>query len=180
MGKKHHLISTSHKCTLMTYCSLMIETLSSTCPRSDLPYWTRDQRHDREQHYCFLLGFTSCRSGGKVNFTLLFTTNATSSISTLQSFYSWVGVFYLRPPKTILFHKIYDMSGLALLLLLWTFYWEGHSAFHWGSQAGMCRSTFEILNKEVSWSMRGSWTRTIYSHTLHLLDITLTHDLLPN
>ena len=37
-------------------------------PGSDVSRWTRDQRHDREQHFCFLPGFTSVdREGGQLH-----------------------------------------------------------------------------------------------------------------
>ena len=34
-------------------------------PGTDVSRWTRDQRHDREQHFCFLPGFTSVDREGR-------------------------------------------------------------------------------------------------------------------
>ena len=82
-------------------------------PGPDVSRWTRDQRHDREQHFCFLPGIYFCRSGGTVNFTLPFMTNVTISISTSQIFRSWVAIFQPRPPMASLFRSLYGMPGLA-------------------------------------------------------------------
>ena len=41
------------------------------------------------------------------------------------------------------------------LLLLWMFYSEGSANFQLATRAGMCKETFEIVSKEVLWSVRG-------------------------
>ena len=95
-------------------------------PGLDVSRWTRDQRHDREQHFCFIPEFTRqratlllhtwiyfCWSGGTVNFTLPFMTNVTISISTSQLFRSRVAIFQPRPPMASLFRSLYGMPGLA-------------------------------------------------------------------
>ena len=85
------------------------------------PPWAWDQRHDGEQHFCFLLGICSCQSVGTVNFALPSTTNVTISISILQTFRSWVATSHLRPPMAFLSHNSSDMPGLAPLMnvLFW-------------------------------------------------------------
>ena len=55
--------------------------------------WTRDQRHDREQHFCFIPGFTSVDREGRSTSHFHFMTNVTISISTIQIFRSWVAIF---------------------------------------------------------------------------------------
>ena len=64
----------------------------------DVSCWTWDQGHDREHHFCFLPRFTSVDLGGMVNFTLPSTTSEMISISTSQTFHSWVVIFHLRRP----------------------------------------------------------------------------------
>ena len=56
-----------------------------------------------------------------VNFTLWFTTNEMISISTSQTFRSWVVIYHLRRPLTFLSLKSYDTPGLAprINVLLW-------------------------------------------------------------
>ena len=48
-----------------------------------------------------------------VNFTLPSTTNEMISISTSQTFRSWVVIFHLRRPVAFLFLNLYDTTGLA-------------------------------------------------------------------
>ena len=59
--------------------------------------------------------------GREVNFALPFTTNATISISILQTFRSWVATSHLRPPMAFLSHNSSDTPGLAPLMnvLFW-------------------------------------------------------------
>ena len=49
-----------------------------------------------------------------VNFTLPSTTNEMISISTSQTFRSWIVIFHLRRPKAFLSLKLYDKLGLVL------------------------------------------------------------------
>ena len=51
--------------------------------------------------------------GRMVNFTLPFTTNKMISISTSQTFRSWVVVFHLRRPMAFLSVSFYDTPGFA-------------------------------------------------------------------
>ena len=52
--------------------------------------------------------FFYCRSRGIANFTLPFTTNEMISISTSQSFRSWVVMFHLRRPMAFVSLSLYD------------------------------------------------------------------------
>ena len=62
-----------------------------------------------------------CRFGGIVNFTLLFTTNDMISISTPQTFRSWVVIFHLCHLMAFLSLSFYDTPGIAprINVLLW-------------------------------------------------------------
>ena len=80
----------------------------------DVSCWTWDQGHNREHHFCFLPRFTTVDLGGMVNFTLRSTTNEMISISTSQTFRSWVVIFHLRQPMEFLSLNLYDTPGLAL------------------------------------------------------------------
>ena len=55
----------------------------------------------------------SCRSRGRVNFTLPFMTNVMLSISILFTFNSWEATFHLRPPMAFLSNILNDMPGFA-------------------------------------------------------------------
>ena len=57
----------------------------------------------------------SCQSVGTVNFALPFTTSVTISISTLQTFRSWVATSHLRP-MAFISHNSSDTPGLAPLM----------------------------------------------------------------
>ena len=56
-----------------------------------------DQRHDGEQHFCFLTWICFCQTVRTVNFARPFTTSVPISISILQTFRSWVATSHLRP-----------------------------------------------------------------------------------
>ena len=96
----------------------------------------------------------SCQSVGTVNFTLPFTSSVTILISILQTFRSWAATSHLRPPMAFLSHNSSDMPGLAPLM----------NVSFWGrcdfpisfSGRDICKGTFEIVSKEVLWSVRGS------------------------
>ena len=66
------------------------------------------------------------RLGGMVNFTLPFTTIEMISISTSQTFRSWVVVFYLHRPMVFYLSSYTIRPGL---LLVWLFYYEGQATF---------------------------------------------------
>ena len=80
------------------------------------PGWVWDQRHDGEQHLCFLLGFTPVNREWTVSCALPFTTNVTISTSISQTFRSWVAIFPLRQPMVFLSHSSYGMPWLAPLM----------------------------------------------------------------
>ena len=62
-----------------------------------------------------------CRLGGMVNFTLRSTTNGMISISTSQTFRSWVVIFHLSQPMAFLSLNSYDTPGLTprMNVLFW-------------------------------------------------------------
>ena len=62
-----------------------------------------------------------CRLGGMVNFTLPSTTSEMISISTSQTFRSWVVIFHHRRPVACLSLNLYDTPGLAprMNVLFW-------------------------------------------------------------
>ena len=62
-----------------------------------------------------------CRLGGMVNFTLPSTTSEMISISTSQTFRSWVVIFHHRRPMACLSLNLYDTPGLAprMNVLFW-------------------------------------------------------------
>ena len=70
--------------------------------------WTWDHKHDREQHFCFLSGFS----------TLLQSIGRDSELHTSihdkrDAFRTWVAMFQLRLPMAFLSRSLYDMPGLA-------------------------------------------------------------------
>ena len=87
----------------------------------DVSCWTWDQGHHREHDFCFLPRFTSVDLGGMVNFTLPSTTSEMISISTSQTFRSWVVIFHHRRPMACLSLNLYDTPGLAprMNVLFW-------------------------------------------------------------
>ena len=58
------------------------------------------------------------------------------------------------------------------LLLIWMFYSECGATFQLASRAGICQETFEIVSKEVLWSVWGSY-QTIWGPLLRMV-----HDIL--
>ena len=66
--------------------------------------------NNREHHFCFLPRFTTVRLGGMVNFTLRSTTNEMISISTSQTFRSWVVIFHLRQPMEFFISQLIRYS----------------------------------------------------------------------
>ena len=77
-----------------------------------------------------------------VNFTLPSTTNEMISISTSQTFRSWVVIFHLRRPMAFLSLNLYDTPGLALRM----------NVLFWGP------GDFPVsyLNRDTSWN---AWIR---------------------
>ena len=79
-----------------------------------------------------------------VNFTLPSTTNEMISISTSQTFGSWVVIFHLHRPKAFLSLNLYDTPGLAPISWPWHRAWPSpkYEWFPWsicngcGLQAG--------------------------------------------
>ena len=82
-------------------------------PGPDVSHWIWDQRHDREQHFWFLPGFTSVDREVRSTSYIPFMTNVTITISISQIFRSWEAVNQLCPPVASLSHSLYDMPGLA-------------------------------------------------------------------
>ena len=89
------------------------------------------ERHDRDQHLCFLLGFTSVdREGRSASHFPFRKTRRSTSIS--QTFRSWVAIFYLRlrrpaSLRRFISLRILRMPGFASLMnvLFW-----GRCNFH--------------------------------------------------
>ena len=69
----------------------------------------------------FSFACIACPSGGMVIFTLPFTTSEMISISTSQTFRSWVVIFHHRRPMACLSLNLYDTPGLAprMNVLFW-------------------------------------------------------------
>ena len=105
----------------------------------------------------------SCQSVGTVNFALPFTTNVTISISILQTFRSWVATSHLRPPMAFLSHNSSDTPGLAPLMNV--FFLRAMRLSNKLLGQGYVKGTFEIVSKEVLWSVRGSY-QTIWGPPL--------------
>ena len=57
--------------------------------------------------------FTSVEFGGMVNFSFPSSTSEMISISTSQTFHSYVVIFHLRRPMACLSLNLYDTPGLA-------------------------------------------------------------------
>ena len=111
----------------------------------------------------------SCQSVGTVNFTLPFTTSVAILISILQTFRSWAATSHLRPPMAFLSHNSSDTPGLAPLMnvLFW-----GRCDFPISFSGRDIKGTFEIVSKEVLWSVRGSY-QTLWGPLSRML-----HDIL--
>ena len=92
-----------------------------------------------------------------VNFTLRSTTNEMISISTSQTFRSWVAIFHLRQPMEFLSLNLYDTSGLAPRMNV--LYWgPGDFPVSYSNRTGIPRGTLEIIIQEVLWSIWGSYS----------------------
>ena len=90
-----------------------------------------------------------------VNFTLRSTTNEMISISTSQTFRSWVVIFHLRQPMEFVSLNLYDTHGLAPRMNV--LYW-GPGDFPVSYSKGIPRGTLEIVIQEVLWSIWGSYS----------------------
>ena len=115
--------ATSHTNTSMTYCKSIAQILRIIWVRCTR--WARDQRHEGEQHLCFLLGFPVDREG-RSNCAHPFTSNVTFSTSILQTFRSRGAIFHLRQPMAFYLTVHALCQGL---LLLWMFYSKGGATF---------------------------------------------------
>ena len=89
-----------------------------------------------------------------VNFTLRSMTSEMISISTSQTFRSWVVIFHHRRPMACLSFNLYDTPGLAprMIVLFW-----GQAYFPVTTQTGIPCGTLEIVIQEVLWSIRRSY-----------------------
>ena len=106
--------------------------------------------------------------GGIVSFTLPFTTHEMMSISTSQSFRSWVAVVHLLQPMSFSSLGLYDMHEPAshMNVLFWR-----TGDFPVNIQTGIPRGTLEIVTREVLW-----FKQYEISHSRMLHDIlTLCH-----
>ena len=104
----------------------------------------------------------SCQSVGTVNYTLPFTTSVTILISILQTFRSWAATSHLRPPMAFFISQLiryarasssYECFILRAVRLSNKLLGQGYAG------------TFEIVSKEVLWSVRGSY-QTIWGPPL--------------
>ena len=138
-------------------------------------------KNTTEHHFCFLPRFTTVDwgGGGMVNFTLRSTTNEMISISTSQTFRSWVIVFHLRRPMAFLSFNLYDTPGLAprMNVLFW-----GPGDFPVGNSN---RDTSLNAWSRHSWSFMvdtGILFSNMKSPLLRMLDdiLTLNQQWLPN
>ena len=145
----------------MTYCPLITQTLRIISVRC-IPLSLRSKTQQRAT-LPLPTWIYSCQLVGTVNFAPPFTTSVTISISILQTFRSWVATSHLRQPTAFLSHNSSNTPGLAPLMnvLFW-----GRCDFPISiSDIGICRGTFEIVSKEVLWSVRGSY-QTIWGSPL--------------
>ena len=73
-------------------------------PRPDVSRWTWDQRHDREQHFCFIPWFIlSIRRDGQLH------TSIYDKHDDFKIVRSWVAIFQSRPPMASLFRSLYNV-----------------------------------------------------------------------
>ena len=84
-------------------------------------------------------------------------------ISILQIFRSWVATSHLRPPMAFLSHNSSDTPGLAPVMdvLFW-----GRCDISISFSSRVYKGTFVIVSKEVLWSVRGSYKKTIWNPPL--------------
>ena len=89
-----------------------------------------------------------------VNFTLPSTTSEMISISTSQTFRSWVVIFHHHRPMACLSLNLYDTPGLAphMNVLFWG---PGDFPVSYSNRDTM--GTLGIVIQEVLWSIRGSY-----------------------
>ena len=90
-----------------------------------------------------------------VNSLLQSTKNDMISISTSQTFRSWVFIFHLLRPMAFLSLNLYDTPGLVPRMNVW---FSGPSNFPVSFQTGIPRRTLKIVIQEVLWSIRGSYS----------------------
>ena len=116
--------------------------------RWDISHWACVQGHDREQHFCFLLGFALIdRERRPTLHTPLWPTwifqfpyHKLSAPDEQYPIFARVWSFYL----TI------DMISQGLILFWMFFFSEGDATFQWASRA----RTFEIVSYGNLWSIR--------------------------
>ena len=125
-GKETVSISVHSHLQVNRWCIVHKQPRIWTLSWPDVSCWTWDQGHHREHQFCFLSRFTTVDWEGWSTFTLPSTTNELISISTSQTFRSWVLIFHLRRPM------VFYLSTNTLspgLLLVWRFYSEGQATF---------------------------------------------------
>ena len=109
-GKDTFSISVQSQLQVHRWCFVHKQPRIRKLSGPDVSCWTWDQGHHREPDFCFLPRFTL--SIGR-DFTLRSTTNEMISISTSQTFRSWIVIFHLRQPMDFLSLNLYDTPGLA-------------------------------------------------------------------
>ena len=88
-----------------------------------------------------------------VNFTFSLTINEMITISTTQTFRSWVVIFHLCKPMAFYLTSYTIQPGLLLVRM---FYSEDRALFQSATKTGIPHGTLKIAIQEVLWSIRGS------------------------
>ena len=113
-------------CTYITY-RYIDDVLSINNPENSKIIWAScillnlRSRTPQRVPLLLLTWIYFCRLGGMVNFTLPSTASEMISISTSQTFRSWVVIFHHRRPMACLSLNLYDTPGLAprMNVLFW-------------------------------------------------------------
>ena len=115
--------------------------------------WTWDQKHDREQHLCFLLGFTPVdrKRRSAVHFPLRQTWRFQLPYHKLSVPEQQHSIF-----ASLLRFYLTDHTVCQGLLFLWMFYSKGSTTFIKAPRTRICQGTFNIVPQEVVWSIWGS------------------------
>ena len=144
----------------MTFCQSITQILRKNWVRCILLNLT--SKHDREQHLCFLLGFTPADRKGRsfAHFPLRQTWRFQLPYHKLSvpeqqhSIFASLWRFYLTA------NTVYQG-----LLFLWMFYSKSGTIFIQAPRTRICQGTFEIVPREVLWSIWGSY-QTLWSPPL--------------
>ena len=115
-GKKHLASRFNHWYTSIVHKQLRIRTLSWP----DVSYWTCDQGHNREHHFCFYIDLLLSIGRDVQLHTSIY---EITLISTSQTFHSWIVILNHRNLWRFCISANTERPGL---LLVWMFYSEGH------------------------------------------------------